>query len=314
MIIPFPEDLHPIQKYPLTFTLVLINVLIFVAIFAQRGNVYSRQEMLKPAQLELTGRLYHEWRQTQSSGLLNEPLWLTELQFENNEQMQILGGYALRSAPFIDSAEDFDFQKGDLVLIGRWKKLLSEYKDFYLGQSIFQYGLNAWIQNPLSWITYQFSHSNWIHLLSNMMFLVMMGVAVEALVGSAGLLLVYLMGGLAGGALFTSLGAHGVVPMVGASASISALMAFYCVAETRFRIRYFYMLMPFPGYFGPIYLPTLLIVPLFLVVDLASLISTPEGWGGGVAYSAHLGGAIWGILTALIYRSVSKSRKKFIFS
>ncbi len=90
--------------------------------------------------------------------------------------------------------------------------------------------------------------------------------------------------------------------MVGASASISALLAFYCIVETRIRIRFLYFVSPMPGQYGAIYLPTLLIVPLFLVVDLANLWSTPEGLGGGVAYAAHIGGTVMGLIAGFVYR------------
>lgn len=308
MIIPFPEELKPLQKYPLTFTLLALNVVIFILIFSHRDQFYSRQELLKPSQLELTGRLYHEWRSGQATLSGQDPAWSLELDTQNVDQMILLGGYALRASRFIESADNFEFKNGDQVRIQNWKQKLKAYRSFYQEQSIFQFGLSAWMQRPLSWITYQFSHSNWIHLISNMLFLVVMGAAVEALVGSAGLLLIYLFGGVAGGVLFMIQSQHGMAPMVGASASISALMAFYCLAEPRRRIRYFYMLFPSENFFGPIYLPTLLIIPLFLVVDLASLLATPEGLGGGVAYSAHLGGALWGLITALLFRFFARKR------
>lgn len=124
----------------------------------------------------------------------------------------------------------------------------------------------------------------------------------EVLVGSWALLFIYLLGGLAGGWGFLFLDPQGTVPMVGASASISALLAFYCFAELRTRVRFVYFVSPIPGHWGPIYLPTLLIIPLFLVSDLANLWSTPEGLGSGVAYAAHLGGAVAGAFIALFYR------------
>lgn len=90
--------------------------------------------------------------------------------------------------------------------------------------------------------------------------------------------------------------------MVGASASISALMGFYVATELRTRIRYLYFVSPIPGHYGAIYLPTWLIIPMFLLVDLESLWATPEGLGGGVAYAAHLGGAFGGLLLGLVIR------------
>jgi membrane associated rhomboid family serine protease len=79
-------------------------------------------------------------------------------------------------------------------------------------------------------------------------------------------------------------------------------MAFYCFAEPRARIRFMYLVSPIQGYYGAIYLPTLLMIPLFLVSDIANLWSTPAGLGAGVAYAAHLGVAVLGIFFGLLYR------------
>ena len=308
MIVPMPVDVTQWKQFPLTFTLLVTNVLIYFLFFAAgAGTGYHRQEMLQPEQLELTGYLYSEWQGAHPEALLRTPEWVLALVPTQAGQRQVMGAYALRDAAFMETASSFDFSRGDQIQIENWKEKIKKYKDFYLEQSAFQYGINAWVLRPFSWLTYQFSHSNFIHLLSNMIFLVLVGTAVEALVGSAGFLVVYILGGVAGGLLFLIQNTHGLIPMIGASASISALMGFYAIAERRQRVRFFYMLMPIEKYFGAIYLPTLSIIPLFLVVDLASLISTPEGWGGGVAYSAHLGGAIWGLLTGFIYRFMRKN-------
>jgi membrane associated rhomboid family serine protease len=120
--------------------------------------------------------------------------------------------------------------------------------------------------------------------------------------GGLGLLALYVLGGVAGGAAFLSYNGPGVIPMVGASASISALLAFYFIVETRRRVRFVYFISPFPGHNGFIYLPTLLIFPLFLLVDFTNLLSSPDGLGGGVAYSAHAGGTLFGILSGIFAR------------
>jgi membrane associated rhomboid family serine protease len=87
--------------------------------------------------------------------------------------------------------------------------------------------------------------------------------------------------------------------MVGASASLSAVMAFYALFERRKRVKFFYFLSPSPGYWGDIYLPTLVVLPFYFVEDLAQYFSTAEEIGAGVAYSAHLGGALFGIVLAV---------------
>ncbi|MEK2644786.1 rhomboid family intramembrane serine protease [Bdellovibrio sp. BCCA] len=302
MILPCPEDFRDYTRFPLTITLVVLNIFIFVLIFSGASSTISSSSILQREGLTLTGRLYYQYLQNLSSEALYEkPSWIHEIKSQNIEQMGVLGAYALRDARFLESAETLNY-KGDDVQIANWKTDFVEFRKKYQEQLLYRFGLSSSEKGPLAWLTYQFSHSNWIHLLSNLAFLALIGVAVEGLVGSGALLFIYVLGGIAGGAGFLFSDSHGTVPMVGASASISALLAFYCVAETRIRVRFLYFVSPMPGQYGAIYLPTLLIVPLFLVVDLANLWATPEGLGSGVAYAAHLGGTLIGALAAFAYR------------
>lgn len=310
MILPCPADLKNYKQFPLMWTLVFLNIFIFVLIFSGSSSNLSSSNLSSAPLLEkegliLSGRLYHQYLQKlPSEELFAKPAWIHKLKSENEDQMGVLGSYALRDGRFLVGAEKLLY-RGDEIQISQWKKDLVSFRNKYQEQHLYQFGLSASKRNPLSWITYQFSHSNWMHLLSNLMFLVLIGAAVEGLVGSGALLFVYIIGGIAGGFSFLLWDLDGAVPMVGASASISALLLFYCVAESRTRIRYLYIISPLPGQYGAIYLPTLLIIPLFIVVDLSSLWANPEGFGSGVAYAAHLGGAAIGALTGFFYRGKS---------
>lgn len=305
MILPCPEDVRLYQRYPLTLTLVALNVFIFILVFSGMKSTLSSSPLLEREGLTLTGRLYSQFVQTlpaqTQAGL---PGWVREVQNNDPEQLGVLGAFALRDSRFVSSAEKMAFY-GDEVQIAQWQKDFASFRAKYQEQILYKFGLSSIKNKPIAWLTYQFSHSNWIHLLSNISFLILIGAAVEALAGSGMLLLVYVLGGFSGGWGFLLSDAHGTVPMVGASASVSALLAFYCVAETRLRIRFLYFVSPMPGQYGPIYLPTLLIIPLFLLVDLANLWATPEGFGGGVAYAAHLGGTVFGLLFGMLFRASS---------
>lgn len=302
MIIPSPENLKDYTRFPLTLTLVVLNVFIFVLIFSGASSTLSTSSLLQNEGLELTGRLYYQYLQAlPAQALYEKPTWMHKMSSANVEQMGVLGAFALRDSRFLEKGETMVF-RGDDIQIATWKKDLVEFRKKYQQQLLYRFGLSSGMQGPLAWMTYQFSHSNWLHLLSNLVFLVVIGAAVEAIAGSGLLVLIYMLGGVAGGLGFLLSDVHGTVPMVGASASISALLAFYCVAEMRRRVRFLYFASPLPGHYGAIFLPTLLIIPLFLIVDLANLWATPEGLGGGVAYAAHLGGSLCGVLLGLAYR------------
>lgn len=302
MILPYPEQVQSLKRFPLTLTLAALNVLLFVIIFSGSTGDLSSSVLLDQEGLILTGRLYHQYYDKLSAQERSgRPAWMKNTNPGDGEHLGVLGAYALRDASFVSVAEKLDFA-GDQIQIQGWRKDFREFRKKYQEQLLYKFGLSSSEMRPFSWITYQFSHSTWMHLLSNLVFLVVMGMAVESLVGGGGLLLLYMLGGLTGGLGFLWFDPHGTVPMVGASASISALLAFYCVAESRVRVRFLYLVSPMPGYYGAIYLPTLLMVPLFLVSDVANLWATPEGLGAGVAYAAHLGGAALGVFLGALYR------------
>ncbi len=306
MIVPCPETPQNVLKFPLTITLTVLNIFIFFLVFSGAPSFFPNAGIFSEQGLLTTGRLYYQYLKEQPPHeLLEKPEWMHKMSSQNRDHLVVIGSYALRDARFMESAESLPFW-GDAVQIATWKKDFVEFRRSYQDQVLYRFGLSSLAKGPWAWVTYQFSHSNWLHLFSNLVFLVLMGAAVEGLAGSGMLLFIYIVGGIAGGAGFLMSQAHGTVPMVGASASVSALMAFYCFAERRARIRYFFFISPAQSHHGAIYLPTLLIFPLYLLVDLASFWGTPEGLGGGVAYAAHLGGAALGIVTALIYRQIRR--------
>lgn len=313
MILPQPEPLSKFHRYPLTWTLLALNVLIYFLFFAGQPDNFRNQKILETDSTLVTGRLYHQFFQSLSSfEQETRAPWVAHLSAHNDEQLELLGGYALRDAEFLERAADMSFH-GDQVAIAKWKQNLETFRKFYDEDTIYSFGLNKADLASTTWITYQFSHASLTHLFSNMLFLVVVGTAVEVLVGSFALLLLYLLGGIVGGVAFLYFNGHGVVPMVGASASISAFLAFYAVVETRWRIRYVYFISPFPGHNGFIYLPTLLIVPLFLLVDFTNLISNPEGVGGGVAYAAHAGGTFIGLILGAFARWTLRVERPLVF-
>jgi membrane associated rhomboid family serine protease len=304
VILPQPEPLLKTHRYPLTGTLLLLNVFIYFMFFANHVDHLGEQKILDRASTEITGKLYYQYFKTLPAREKNlRPTWITKLAKDSDEDMETLGAYALRDGPFLKAAENTVFT-GDDVAIAKWRQDLTSFKKFYDEDRVYNFGLNKADIYSWSWVTYQFSHASMMHLFSNMVFLVVIGTAVEVMSGGFILLAVYVLGGLVGGALFLTVSGTAIVPMVGASASISALLAYFFVVEKRRRIRFIYFISPFPGHYGFIYLPTLLLVPLFLIADFTSLLSSPEGLGGSVAYSAHVGGTLLGLLAGVVSRFI----------
>ncbi len=148
-----------------------------------------------------------------------------------------------------------------------------------------------WPENPQLWqfITYQFLHGDWMHLLGNMIFLYVFGNALEDRLGRAGYLAFYLAGGI-----FAGLG-HAAVesaPVIGASGSIAAVTGAYLVLFPLVNVTIFYW---FYFYIGTFEVSSLVLIGF----QIAQNILMHMLGGVGVAYLAHLSGYGYGILIGM---------------
>lgn len=150
--------------------------------------------------------------------------------------------------------------------------------------------------NPLTFISYQFLHGDFMHLLGNMFFLVICGFAVEAALGAWLFLGLYLASGIFGGLLFALVDLNSTTPLVGASGSISGVMAMYLGVFRLKKIEFFYWIFIFAGYFRA---PALLILPFYVGKELLDFFLVSDS---NVAFLAHAGGFVsGGVLTLLAY-------------
>lgn len=302
MIVAYPQDLAKFREFPVTLAILAVNILIYFLIFDGPGIDHTKPDILKSENLIFTAQLYLQSIPDFKKEYQNEiPQWILQINRSHTDQMELLGIYSLRDQYFLNFVgENYFF--GDQVAISKWLEQVHEFRNSIERQPVYFFGLNMNNRYSWSWMTYQFSHSGLLHLFSNMVFLLLLGFGVESIAGGFGLILIYILGGVAGGLLFLTYNAHGSLPMVGASASVSSLLAFYCLAEQKWRVRYFYFLSPMADHYGIIYLSPLLIIPLYLLVDFTSVLASPEGLNVGVAYSAHVGGAMFGFFAAIAFR------------
>jgi membrane associated rhomboid family serine protease len=159
-------------------------------------------------------------------------------------------------------------------------------------------------------LTSMFLHGGWLHLFGNMWFLWLFGNNIEDSMGHLRFLLFYLLCGLgAGGAhVWATAGtAAASVPTVGASGAISGIMGAYLVLYPRVRIDTLFVIfiivkvIPIPAWF--ILLQWVALQVLFGTVDPAA--------GGGVAFWAHVGGFVAGVLFVKPFenRVLTRARK-----
>ena len=153
-----------------------------------------------------------------------------------------------------------------------------------------------------------FMHGSWSHLLGNMLFLWIFGNNVEDTLGRVRYVVFYVLGGLTATALqtFVTLGygsdAEAAIPNLGASGAIAAVLGAYIVFH--------------PGgsvltWIAPIFfvaIPALVYLGLWFVFQLieGGYSFTHPAEGGGVAYFAHIGGFVFGVLAVKVFQPANR--------
>jgi rhomboid family protein len=162
----------------------------------------------------------------------------------------------------------------------------------------------------LGLVTGMFLHAGWPHLLGNMLFLWIFATRVEDRMGRVLFPLFYLAGGIAAGLTYVLVDPSSTVPAIGASGAISAVMGAYVVLYPGARIQS----LVFLGFFYQlIAVPSIIVLGFWFALQLidgfASLGATTDV-GGGVAWFAHIGGFVAGVLLALPFRLADRTRAR----
>ena len=155
---------------------------------------------------------------------------------------------------------------------------------------------------PNTWLTILFAmfmHGGLLHLGGNMLFLWIFGNNVEDSMGRPRFLAFYLLGGLAATAAQVAVDPSSHSPTLGASGAIAAVLGAYALLYPRARVVTLIFIIIFVTV---IELPALLVLGLWFLLQLLTAASQPlHGGGGGVAYFAHIGGFIFGLLLIRIF-------------
>lgn len=167
--------------------------------------------------------------------------------------------------------------------------------DFTSGQQIF------------SFLSFMFIHGGFFHLLGNMWSLYIFGDNVEDRLGSFRYLVFYLLCGFASGIAHLVLNWHSQVPTIGASGAIAGVMGAYMISFPRSKIL---TLIPMFIFFPLVEVPAVFFLGVWFIFQFLSAASTAGQ--GGIAWWAHIGGFIFGIIFLqlfLLFREPSMSKK-----
>jgi membrane associated rhomboid family serine protease len=139
-----------------------------------------------------------------------------------------------------------------------------------------------------------FMHGGVLHIAGNMLFLWIFGNNVEDAMGRIKFLLFYLAGGVVAALAQVAISPNSDVPTLGASGAIAAVLGAYAVLYPRARVVTLIFIVFF---ITVITVPALLVLGLWFLFQLLDASAQPLGGGGGVAYFAHIGGFLFGLLT-----------------
>ena len=161
----------------------------------------------------------------------------------------------------------------------------------------------AQITSGHNWITIltaMFMHGSWSHIIGNMVFLWAFGPEIEDAMGRGRYLAFYLIGGLVAMVAQIAGGPHSIVPNLGASGAIAAVMGAFIVTYPRDQIKSLLFIFVF---FRITFIPAALLIGFWFLIQLVHAGAVAQVQTGGVAYLAHVGGFVFGAATARLFES-----------
>jgi membrane associated rhomboid family serine protease len=159
----------------------------------------------------------------------------------------------------------------------------------------------AQITSGHQWITIltaMFMHGSWSHIIGNMIFLWAFAPEIEDVMGPVRYLIFYLLGGIVAMLAQVFADVHSTIPNLGASGAIAAVMGAFLVTYPRDQIKAVLFIFIFVKI---TMIPAALLIGFWFLTQLFHAGSVAKVQTGGVAYLAHVGGFIFGAVTARLF-------------
>jgi len=305
IVIPIGHDRQVVQRQPIiTFTLIGLNVLFFLITAA----VGTRQE----ARLETSFEVLMQYAQTHPAVTLSSEAEdrLARLPFSPESIEDVREALHRRRANYGATTRYYPTTLDEQPEMDR---LSAAFVAAYDGFWLYKYGFvpryhKSSLFNYLSCI---FLHGGWMHLIGNMLFLFLAGVAIEDLWGRGLYTAFYLLSGIAATLAHAAFSPQSAIPTIGASGAIAGLMGAFMVRHFRARVKLAYLywfLFRFKA--GTFQVPAYVVLPFWLLQQLfyATLYQSLKVHGG-VAFWAHIGGFAFGAaVAAAIYHGRIEER------
>lgn len=318
MIIPFLYGLVSPFRAPMTWAIIVVNLSVFLLTQLNMSAIQTRlEEIAENDQLvAIQGRIFADFILKEESRYPASYQKLAEeaMVSSDADKLKILGSLALRDSYFFSPEQIAKISTSsaagaDIVEKLWWAQKSEEILLIREAHSGYALGVTETRRSPMQWLTYQFVHSDEAHFFVNMAVFLVFGAALELVIGPLLLLFVFVASGIGAALVYLLIDNVSAIPLVGASGSVSGVVAVLCVLFWNHGVRnFFFLFIPAKGFTGFVYVPGWVLLALWMAADLSGFLGTP-GELGGVAHSAHLGGELAGVVIALILLAVFKNFK-----
>jgi membrane associated rhomboid family serine protease len=151
----------------------------------------------------------------------------------------------------------------------------------------------------VNFFTSMFMHGGLVHIVGNMLYLWIFGNNVEDIMGRGRFIIFYLLCGLTASGVQVLANPNSPIPSIGASGAIAGVLGAYALLFPRAQVETLLIM----GYFvRPVRVPALLVLGFWFVIQLFSgLLSFGMSQMGGVAWFAHIGGFVAGLLLVKLF-------------
>ena len=287
MLIPIRHENMSARRWPvITLALIVINTLVFLGTHGTMDDEAPQLGKTK-AHILLMAAAHPEVKVTPEAQQLIEG-------FQKNNPIE----WQHISSPTHDVIDSWDARMRMMDNPAQWQAemdaLTAEYARLSSSSIDEQYAFIPAHPKPIAYLTANFLHGGWLHLIGNMWFLWLAGFVLEDVWGRPLYTIFYLVSGAAALQFYAWTNTGSIVPTLGASGAVAALMGAFLVRFPKMKIEMMWIFMFRRYRFSA---PAYWLLPLWLFVEMfwGSLM----GSSGGVAHWAHVGGFLFGALAAL---------------
>ncbi len=298
LLIPIGHDRQVTKRLPLiTLTLIACNILVFI--FTE--TVGTQQNVRKSLALKSLIEFAETHPEVNLGAAARDrlarvaELEIAEIQsyIDQEKLTRLIEGKPVENQVLALSEQ--------AVVEAEGKRLSAGFVAAYDGFYGYQFGFIP-AYHKASWLNYfscMFLHGGFLHILGNMLFLFLAGIAMEDAWGRGFFSIFYLAAGLVATATHAFTAPDSKIYLVGASGAIAGLLGAFFVRYFKARIKFFYFIIFRAGTFKA---PAYVMLPLWIALELKDTFMTSNSDNGGVAFWAHIGGFFFGaVVGALIH-------------